>query len=88
MVKFSDLLVDKSLHALALRHSAASLIFMTSSITYSFVALTIESATLCLQLTDVHNIRKNRHFCLRWRNCQRFLSIRSYFKSFSVLKSK
>ena len=49
-VKLSDLLVDKSLHGLARHHSVASLIFMTSSITYSIVTLTIDGVTSFIQL--------------------------------------
>ena len=58
MVKFSDLLVDKSLHGLAGRHLVASFIFMTSSITYSLVTLTIDGITLFLQLMDVQKVCK------------------------------
>ena len=57
MVKFNDLLVDKSLHALVWRHLAASLIFVKSSIRYSIVILIIDGVTVFLQLMDVQNLR-------------------------------
>ena len=61
MVKFSDLLVEKSLHGLVCCHLVASLIFMSSSIMYSLVTLTIDGVTLFLQLMDIQNISKNRY---------------------------
>ena len=58
--KFSDLLVNKSLHRLVLRrHSVASLIFMMSSIMYRLVTLTIDSVTSFLQLRAISYIHKN-----------------------------
>ena len=56
MVKFSDLLVDKSLHILVWRHLVANLIITTSSITYSLVMFTPDGVMLFLQLMDVQNI--------------------------------
>ena len=56
MVKFSDLLVDKSLHILVWRHLVANLIITTSSITYSLVMFTTDGVMLFLQLMDVQNI--------------------------------
>ena len=50
MVKFSDLLVAKSLHGLARHHSVASLIFMMSCITYSLAMLTIDGVMSFLHL--------------------------------------
>ena len=68
MVKLSDLLVDKSLHGQgpARRDISRSpvWIFMTSSITYGIVTLTIDGVTLFLQLLNVQNVRKNTHFSL------------------------
>ena len=59
--KFSDLLVDKSLHGLAMRrHSMASLIFMTSSITYHLVTLTIDRVTSFLQLRAISHMHQNK----------------------------
>ena len=60
MVKFSGLLVDKSLHGLG-TDWRASLIFMTSSITYSLVTLTIHDVTSFLQLMEVQNVNFVNH---------------------------
>ena len=82
MVNLSDLLVDKSLHTLGTDRRdvmVTSLIFMTSSIIYGIVMLTIEGVTSFLQLLDVQYVRKNICFslnklweiltvCSRWRN--------------------
>ena len=51
MVKFSDLLVAKSLHRLARYNLVASLIFMTSCTTYSLAMLTIDSVMSFLHLS-------------------------------------
>ena len=64
MVKFSDLLVDKSLHGPAQRHSVASLIFMTSFNTYGIVTLTIDGVTSFSQLLDVKIVRNDTRFSL------------------------
>ena len=56
MVNFCDLLVDKSLHVLARHYSAASLILMTSYITYSLV----RQHYVVLELMGVKNLRKIR----------------------------
>ena len=56
MDKFSDLLVDKSLHGL--RDA------IWPSITYSLVELAIDGVTSFLQLMVVQNVRKNTRFSL------------------------
>ena len=62
MVKFSDLLVNESLHGLACSNLIASLIFMMSSLTYILARLTIDDVTSFVQLICAQNIRRNRHF--------------------------
>ena len=75
MVKLSDLLIDKSLHGQGTdRRDVIWLpvwIFMTSSITYGIVTLTIDGVTSFLQLLDVKNVRKNTYFSLK-KSCGKF----------------
>ena len=71
MVKLSDLLVDNSLHGQGTDRRGVIrspvLIFMTSSITYRIVMLTIDGVTSLLQLIDVQNVHKSTHFSLNKR---------------------
>ena len=62
MVKFSDLMVDKSLHGLTGCHSVACLIFMMSFTTNSLVMLAIDTVRSFLQLMDSQNECKNTRF--------------------------
>ena len=75
MFKLSDLLVDKSLHGQDTDRRDVILspvrIIMTSSITYGIVTLKIYGVTSFLQLLDVQNVRKNRHFSLN-KSCGKF----------------
>ena len=70
-VILSDLLVDKSLHGLVRHHSVASLIFMTSSITYDMLTLKMDGKTSFLQQLDVQNVHKNTRFSLN-KSCGKF----------------
>ena len=75
MVKLSDLLVDKSLHGQGTDRrdviQLPVLLFMTSSITYGIVTLTIDGVTSFLQLLAVQNVHKNMHFSLK-KSCGKF----------------
>ena len=72
MVKLSDLLVDKSLHEQGMDVIGSPVwIFMTSSITYDIVTLTIDGVTSFLQPLDFQIVRKNTHFGLN-KYCRKF----------------